>query len=121
MLKPPLVVGLAMPEIRWREELSTITNFLFSPQPVAVTSAYTAKYSDGVILANASGGAFSVTLPPVLGHKGEWLMVKRTNTGANAVTLDGNGAETVDGSATLALTSLQGVFLYNDGTQWWTF
>lgn len=75
----------------------------------SVTAAHTCKVADDhTILADASGGAFSVTLPPAAdclaengGH--EYVIV---NTGATGtVTVDGNAAETINGSATFALST----------------
>ena len=87
---------------------------------VDVTAAYTAKGTDFLIRANATGGAFSVTLPPAAQNKGKILVVKRMNGGGNAVTLDGNAAETVDGAATVALGAQYAVrVLISNGSTGW--
>lgn len=64
-----------------------------------------AKTDHGVLyLGDASGGAFTVTLPAVSAvWAGFEVMVAKTDSGANAVTVDGNGAETINGAATRTL------------------
>jgi hypothetical protein len=51
----------------------------------SVTGAYTASFDDDVILANATGGAFSVTLPNAEERKGKVLFIKKTDASGNAV------------------------------------
>lgn len=83
---------------------------------VAKTAAYSAADGD-VVLANASGGAFTVTLPaPASGVK---VTVK--NVGATGiVTVGPHAAETIDGADHYVLPTqyLSRDFLSN-GTDWW--
>lgn len=65
----------------------------------AITEAYTVLAGDAIILCDTTGGAFTVTLPAATGS-GRILTFKKTDAAANAVTLDGAGAETIDGAAT---------------------
>jgi hypothetical protein len=82
-------------------------------------AAYTAVDGD-VLLCDASGGAFSVTLPPAA--SGASILVKKTDASANAVTVDGDAAETIDGALTLALAAqYAAITLWSDGTSWWVF
>ncbi len=67
----------------------------------AVTAATTLTENDDVVTVDTTSGAVTVTLPPVSGTRGKLYYVKKTNVGANNVTLDGNGAETIDGAATV--------------------
>jgi hypothetical protein len=85
----------------------------------SVTAAYTAETTDETILGDATGGAFSVTLPPAASCKGLLLTIKRTNAGGNAVTIDGNSAETIDGAGTVALSAQYAArTIRSDGTNW---
>jgi hypothetical protein len=71
-----------------------------------------------VILADASGGAFTLTLPTAVGISGTVYTIKRTSA-SNNVTIDGAGAETIDGAATYVLTAQwQAVELISNGTSW---
>jgi hypothetical protein len=88
---------------------------------VASKSAnYTLTSSDDVILADASGGAFTLTLPAAASNTGKVFYIIRTdNTPANALTLDGNGAETIQGATTRALyTQYESVKIISDGSNW---
>lgn len=88
---------------------------------VAGDSPYTVLLTDGVILADAVGGAITVGLPAAAAVKGRTLVVKRLNGGGNAVTLDGSGAETIDGAATLALAAQYAAArVLSGGATWWT-
>src|SRR5687768_13337624 len=70
----------------------------------AKTSAYTATSSDEVLTADSSGGAFTITLPTAVGISGRKYVIKKTDSSFNAVTIDANSAETIDGALTKALS-----------------
>ena len=65
------------------------------------TAAYSAAAGD-IVLANASSGGFSVTLPAA--DAGMQVAVKKIDTSANAVTITTPGAETIDGQPQLTIT-----------------
>ena len=94
---------------------STVVNRAISTK----TTTYTLTANDSVILADATGGAFSLNLPTAAGISGTVYTVKKIDSSANAVTIDPSGAETVDGAATLALSTQHQVYdLISDGTNW---
>ena len=71
--------------------------------------------------ADASGGAFTVTLPPLLNAPKQRIpvRVKRVDSSANAVTIAAEQGATIDGAATYALTAPWScVTLANDGANW---
>ncbi len=83
-----------------------------------VTGAYTATAADETILANATGGAFTVTLPPAAGLVGKRFTIKRTSA-SNNVVVDGNGSETIDGAGTKQLGSQHSfITIACDGSNW---
>jgi hypothetical protein len=83
------------------------------------TGAYTATSSDDLIPCSASGGAFTVTLPAAASNTGMVVTIKKTDSSSNAVTVDANGAETIDGATTVALSSqYEAITLACDGTGW---
>lgn len=85
-------------------------------------SPYTAVDADDVILCNATGGAITVNLPPASAIAGKVYLVKKTDASANAVTIDANSAELIDGAATYALsTQYAAVIIICDGTGWQVF
>ena len=62
----------------------------------------TAADADATIYGDTQAGAFTVTLPTAASMKGRHLTFIRAGTGTNALTLDGDASETVDGGATVA-------------------
>ncbi len=83
------------------------------------TAAYTIEEDDDVILGNATGGAFAVTLPKASLFEGRRFTAKKIDASANAVTLDGDGSETIDGAANVALAAQwDKVTVLSDGTNW---
>lgn len=82
-------------------------------------SPYTVLATDQVILCNATSGAITVNLPAAASYSGKVLIVKKTDSSFNAVTLDGNSTETIDGSETTTLnTQYESVTIVCDGSNW---
>lgn len=85
-----------------------------------ITSTGTPLLTDFLLLVDASGGAVTVNLPEAAGSAGRPLVVKKIDAGTDAVTLDGDGAETIDGAATLVLAAQwDSVAIICDGTAWY--
>lgn len=85
----------------------------------SVDAAYTASWHDETLLVDATGGAVTVTLPAAASNKGLRLVVKKIDASANAVTVDGNSSETIDGAATVSTTTQYDVWrLHCDGAAW---
>lgn len=86
---------------------------------ISRTTLYTATGFEDAILCSASGGAYTITLPAASVVKGKTLTIKKTDASANAVTVDGNAAETIDGAATYALAAqYKYVTMVSDGANW---
>jgi hypothetical protein len=85
------------------------------------TANYTAGTSDYVLLCNATGGAFTITLPSPAGATGRIYVIKRISSGSNTVTIGTtSGASTIDGAATYSLSSqYSSVELSTDGIAWY--
>jgi hypothetical protein len=85
-------------------------------QAQALTSATTLAVGDRgkVILAS---GTFTLGLPAAASAGSGWSMVA-VNTGSGTITLDGSGAETVDGAATVALAPGRAAILVCTGSAW---
>jgi hypothetical protein len=88
---------------------------------VTKSAAYTATAGDYVILCDTdtAGAAFTITLPAAASHTGRVYYVKNTGTGHFDVTVDGNGAETIDGAATQTVIDGNCLAVVCDGTEWW--
>lgn len=83
------------------------------------TSAYTATTSDEVLLCDASGGAFSVTLPPAADATRKVLRIKKIDDSDNFLTVQASLTETIDGRNTQILpTQYNAVAIVSNGTAW---
>lgn len=87
-------------------------------RPTAVkTSAYTAGFGE-TVLCNPTGAGFTVTLPAaVAGAKP--IIIKNDSTSTNTITIDGAGAETIDGAATATIAASRGVVRLVPGAGVW--
>lgn len=85
-----------------------------------ITASATLTTSQTVVLCDATSGAITATLPAAAGNTGKRYFIKKTDSSANAVTVDGNGAETIDDTATQVLASqYDSIEIVSDGTEWW--
>ncbi len=86
----------------------------------SVTAAVTLTGNDGLMLGDATAGAFAVTLPLAVDARGVTYWIKKVDASANAVTVTAAGADTIDGAATYPLTvQYQAVAVRSDGAAWW--
>ena len=88
-------------------------------QALAASATLAPTYPHTLYLVTTSGGSVTLTLPPARTVPGFRLDAKKL-TAANTMTLDGAGSETIDGAATLAVTTQwESVTLVSDGTAWY--
>jgi hypothetical protein len=115
------VTGLSATDVQaaLAELQGDINGLSASSQNVAVstkTAAYTITGSDGLILANATSAAFTLTLPSASGNTGKVLRIKKTDSSANAVTVSG----TIDGGSSFVIgMQYEAVTLISDGASSW--
>lgn len=98
----------------------TITGLNVAINATPKTSNYTLTTTDDEILGNASGGAFTFTLPTAVGASGKIYLLKRTDqTLANQITVNTTSSQTIDGitSTTLA-TQYESIRVRSDGANW---
>jgi hypothetical protein len=90
-------------------------------EPHSASYAETATAGIHLLLVNASGGAVTITLPTAVGNEAI-LIVKKDDASANTVTVDGAGAELIDGAATAVLAvEDESISLASDGAGWAIF
>lgn len=89
----------------------------------AKTADYTVTTADigKTITVDATSAAVTVTLPTVASAADGFVVtIKRIDASTNAVTIDGNGSETIDGATTLVLsTQYEAAQLRCNGTAWY--
>ena len=87
---------------------------------VTKTSTYTASVDDNTILCNGTSAAFTITLPASSGNSGLKYNIKKTDSSVNAITIDGNASEAIDGNLTVSLSSQYDSYTIQcDGTNWY--
>lgn len=88
---------------------------------VTKTTTATLRPEEMGIIYVTSAAPYTITLPPAakMGD-GNWYHFIKTDAAANAVTLDGSGAETINGAATEARIDAQYDFMIiiSNGTNW---
>jgi hypothetical protein len=96
-----------------------LASLLFPPTTVAVDTTLNAMH--GYVLVDCSGAARTITLPPSGSTTtGRVYIVKKVDTTANAMTIDGDGTDTIDDSATISTTVSETSFmLINHGAGAW--
>jgi hypothetical protein len=98
--------------------LATVESTL-SASVVDATTTYQMVKDDVMVRADATGGAFTVTLPTAVGRRGALRIIKRLNSGANAVTVAAAAGQTIDGTSTISLSSqYMAVSLISNGVGW---
>jgi hypothetical protein len=99
---------------------SAIQNTGYETMPVVTkTSTYVMSGNEQVIEGNATGGAFPVDLPAASSVTGREYLIKKIDSSGNAVTVTANGADTIEGSATVSLSSQWSFsIVISDGTEW---
>jgi hypothetical protein len=76
--------------------------------------------NDYILLADATTGNIVLDLPPAATNSGALVTVKKLDSSVNTVTVEGNGAETVEGVANKVLTAqYETLRIMCDGTSWW--
>ena len=71
------------------------------------------------VLVDASGGNRIINLPTAIGIAGTVYNIKKTDSSINTVTIDGNGAQTIDGKITKIITTqYENVTIQSDGANW---
>lgn len=84
-----------------------------------VAAPYTALTTDDVILVNAVGSAITVNLYTAVGNSKRKLTIKKIDSSANVVTIDGNAAQSIDWSTTYTLNTQYSVItIVSDGANW---
>jgi len=110
--------GATAPE--WTSTLTSLE--LTTPSIEHTVNAISTTPSDvveGVNLVTCSAADITVTLPTAANGDGNIIHIKKLDATAYNVIVDGDGAETIDGSATVTLTTqYQVLTVVSDGTSW---
>jgi len=106
-------------DVQWDLELSGTGMRLDATSVVYADTPYEVTVNDGLLLVNAGDGNVTIDLYTAGSNDGAVVTVKRTDGSTNTVTVDGNGAETIDGRLTWALSQqYASLTIVSDGTNW---
>lgn len=107
-----------------RSNGTTLAPSWATPGSVAVnaqTASYTLLITDSTVTFDASGGSRNATLPTAVGFSGLTFTIKKIDSTVNTVALLTTSSQTIDGSASGALTLAtqnESVTLESDGANW---
>ena len=93
-------------------------NVSYKHNVVFKVANYTAVALD-YIFANATSGAFTITLPTAIGIAGKEINITKTDSTTNAITINTSLSQTIIGNLTITITSqYNNVTLISDGANW---
>ena len=97
----------------------TVGGSVVLPTRTVTSSTDTPTGRDHVILCDATSNTVTINLPTAVGIEGRVYNIKAINVD-NAVTVDANGTEEIDGSATaITLALMEVITIQSDGSNWW--
>ncbi len=84
------------------------------------SSPYTMAASEFILAVDASGGSRLINLPAAATALPRPYYIKKIDTSGNAMTVDGDGAETIDGEPTIVMdTPYATLMIFSDYTNWY--
>jgi hypothetical protein len=83
------------------QSFTKAVNFAYT----SVSTNTTLDTTHNVVSVDASGGAKTITLPTAVGIGGRQYTIRKLDSSGNAVTIDGNGSETINGATTKVLAA----------------
>lgn len=87
---------------------------------VTKTTNYTATSADHTMLCDANTGSITITLPTAVGISGRVYVIKKVDSSANTVIVDGNASELIDGALTQTLTAIyESITIQSNGSAWY--
>lgn len=98
------------------DEVLSAFGLTFGSAVLPKSSAYTVASGDRGRVITVTNQTTITLLPAATAGTGFPLLI--VNTGSAVVTVDGSGAETINGSANLILTPGQGLLITSDGANW---
>lgn len=98
--------------------LPTLTTQALFSRVTRKTISYSVNFSDEILLCDASGGAFTISVPVVQAVQGRRLTIKKTDSSANAVSVSTLTGAIDSGGTIVMATQNEAVSITFDGTNW---
>lgn len=103
----------------YKQWFQDIYDYIVSRVNVKTTTiSYTVEANIYYVRADATTGAITITLPTTSLAAGRQLLIKKIDSGVNAVTVAASGSDTIEGAATISLAvqwSKQGLISNGNG------
>lgn len=102
-------------------ELSTQLNFNQSVHfaPKTYQSNQTLD-KQNIILVDAISGSIAITLPDTNHHYGKWFCIKKIDSSTNAVNVNPQSGQLIDGEASKSITTqYNSLFILASGSNWY--
>lgn len=117
----PLIHGdFSAAELKTNGSFEFTKSYRTSAVETITASSDTLDDTNFIVLCDCTSNAITVNLPAASGNTGLTYVIKKIDSTANTVTIDGSGSETIDDSTTFDLTSQHEVVrIMCDGTEWW--
>lgn len=88
---------------RWFDE---VMEFILTTVLIkTVTTTYSVEADRFYIRGDATGGTFTITLPPALNLQGRRILLKKIDSSGNAITIAAAGSDTIEGSGSKSLAA----------------
>jgi hypothetical protein len=72
------------------------------------------------VLADATSGNITLTLPAAASNVNKFFRIKKIDSSANTITVDGNASETIDGDTTMIISfQWSAMDIVSNGTGWY--
>jgi hypothetical protein len=95
----------------------------FEPQkkPIkTVTTTYSVSLLDSILLADATSGSFTITLPLSSGYVGRVFNIKKIDNTSGKITVQRSGSDLIDGKTTQVLGNRWvSITTVSDGSAWY--
>lgn len=86
---------------------------------ITATTYDASTFKTDVLLGDCTSNGITITLPPVATTHVKRFLIKKTDSTANKVTIDGNSSETIDGATTQLLSNqYDWMEVVTDGSEW---
>lgn len=106
-------------DVGWQDQTGGSGDSSKSKAVTNVTNNLTLNDTHHVLLVNASSGQVTLTLPAAAGFDRKIYVIKKIDASVNSVVIDPDGAETIDGLATIVLQAqFHSVVIVCNGTTW---
>lgn len=93
-------------------------SYVWCSAPATADASRTLLLTEDVIIANATSGTFTLTLPAA-SNVGKVYEIKKTDSSFNSVIIDGSGSDSIDGTSNKTLNSKnEAIRIVSDGTSW---